>query len=198
MWRVCIPVRAQLSILYQTPAPYFLLTITVILVRMRFSSVQESRLARRARNNRAATLAGIGGYFELRRSHLRGRRPVRADQRLRTDENHVRAQSLILGKGKPEPSLLLSITVFSARIAFIRAESTVGAQSAQWPSWPRSDLTRIVRRATTREPARPTPSRPRSSRRCAGSAAPRPPARSGLPCRRCRRRYRGACRCLSC
>jgi len=33
---------------------------------------------------------------------LRGRRPVRADRRLCTDEKHIRAQSAILYK-KPQP-----------------------------------------------------------------------------------------------
>jgi hypothetical protein len=32
----------------------------------------------------------------------------------------------------PALSLFLSITVFSARMVFIRAENTVGARSAQW------------------------------------------------------------------
>jgi hypothetical protein len=35
-------------------------------------------------------------HIELRRSHLRGRRPVRADRRLCADEKRIRAQSAIL------------------------------------------------------------------------------------------------------
>ena len=70
---------------------------------------------------------------ELHRQSLRGRRPVRADHRLRTDEKRVRAQSAILIK-TPKASLGLSITVFFRTDGFfIRTENTVGAQSAQWP-----------------------------------------------------------------
>jgi hypothetical protein len=43
----------------------------------------------------------------------------------------VRVQSAILYKGNPKPVLFSSITVFSARMVFIRAEDTVGARSAQ-------------------------------------------------------------------
>jgi hypothetical protein len=42
---------------------------------------------------------------------------VRADRRLRTDEKAIRAQSAILYKN-PTPSLVLTITVFSVRMAF--------------------------------------------------------------------------------
>jgi hypothetical protein len=49
---------------------------------------------------------------------LRGRKDVRADRRLCTDENHIRAQSTILSKDKPEPSLLLPVTAFSVRMCF--------------------------------------------------------------------------------
>jgi len=62
---------------------------------MRFLSVQKTRLARAARNDRVPTSANVGGYIEQQRSKLRGRRPVRADRRLRTDEKHIRAQSAI-------------------------------------------------------------------------------------------------------
>ena len=61
---------------------------------------------------------------------LRGRFPVRADHRLRTDEEAIRTQSAISYK-TPEPFLVLIKTVLSARMPFIRAESTVGARSAQ-------------------------------------------------------------------
>ena len=62
---------------------------------------------------------------------LRGQEAVRADRRLGTDEKHIRAQSAISCKARAlSPSL--PITVFSARMAFIRAGNTVGARSAQW------------------------------------------------------------------
>jgi len=62
---------------------------------------------------------------------LRGREAVRADRRLRTDKKHIRAQSAISYK-TPALSLILSRTVFSGRMAFIRPENTVGARSAQF------------------------------------------------------------------
>jgi hypothetical protein len=82
----------------------------------------------------AAASASIdaGRNVELQRSGLRGRRPVRADHRLRTDEKHVRAQSAILYKSNPTPYLFLNTTAFPGRMAFIRAENTVRARSAQW------------------------------------------------------------------
>jgi len=46
---------------------------------------------------------------------LRGRKAVRADRRLRTDEKHIRAQSAILDKTSTL-YLLLAITVFSVRM----------------------------------------------------------------------------------
>ena len=55
--------------------------------------------------------AEVGRYFELQFQGLRGRRPVHADRRLRTDEKHIRAQSAILDKSNPKPQLLLFITV---------------------------------------------------------------------------------------
>jgi hypothetical protein len=85
--------------------PKPLLSITVFLVRMRFSSVPKTRLARAARNDRSATLADETGYFELQRQNLRGRRPVRADHRLCADDEPVRTQSAILYKSNPKPSL---------------------------------------------------------------------------------------------
>jgi len=68
-------------------------------------------LARAARNDRVPISANVGGYIEQQRSNLRGRRPVRADRRLRTDEKHIRAQSVILDKSNPGPCLLLTVTV---------------------------------------------------------------------------------------
>jgi hypothetical protein len=73
---------------------------------MRFLSVQKARLARAARNDRVPTSANVGGYIEQQRSNLRGRRPVRADRRLRADEKHIRAQSAILDKTRTLYSLL--------------------------------------------------------------------------------------------
>src|ERR1017187_1926738 len=77
---------------------FLFLSITVFLARIRFSSAPKTGLARRARNLRPATLAHIAGYVELQRQSLRGRRPVRADRRLRTDDDPVRTQSAILNK----------------------------------------------------------------------------------------------------
>jgi len=85
---------------------------------MRFSSAQKTRLARAARNGHSPTSADVGGYFELWRFNLRGRRPVRADHRLRTDEKHIRAQSAILYKNHRKPPLFLFLTVFSKRMRF--------------------------------------------------------------------------------
>jgi hypothetical protein len=45
---------------------------------------------------------------------LHGRRTVRADRRLRTDEKHIRTQSAILDKTL-KPCLVLTITAFSVR-----------------------------------------------------------------------------------
>jgi hypothetical protein len=78
-----------------------------------------------------AKLSLLLTIVELLRLFLRGRRPVRADPRLRTDENHIRAQSRISEKSQPKPHLLLSITAFSVRMLFIRTENAVGARSAQ-------------------------------------------------------------------
>jgi hypothetical protein len=74
------------------------LSKTVFSVRMRFSSARKTRLARGARNGCAPASADEGGYIELRRSNLRGRRPVRADHRLGADEKRIRTQSAILYK----------------------------------------------------------------------------------------------------
>jgi len=62
---------------------------------------------------------------------LRGRKTVRADRRLHTDEQRIRAQSTIWLKSNPRLSLFLSITAFSVRMVFIRTGNTVGARSAQ-------------------------------------------------------------------
>jgi len=110
------------------------------------------------RNGRSETSADVGEYIELRRSNLRGRRPVRADRRLRTDEKYIRAQPTILYKSHPKPPLLLSlarplaatkmtktfarmrqslrsncITVFLVRMRLLssRTKNAVGSRSAQ-------------------------------------------------------------------
>jgi len=62
---------------------------------------------------------------------LRGRKAVRADHRLRTDEKAIRTQSVILNKNNPKPLLLLAITVFLIRMFFIRIKNTVRARRAQ-------------------------------------------------------------------
>jgi hypothetical protein len=63
---------------------------------------------------------------------LHGRKTVRADRRLRADEKHIRTQSAILDK-TPTPRLVLTITVFSGRMFFIRPENTVGARERANP-----------------------------------------------------------------
>ena len=62
---------------------------------------------------------------------LRGRKTVRADHRLRTDEEAIRVQSAILYKNYPKPLSVLSKTLFLVRMVFIRSKNTVGAPSAQ-------------------------------------------------------------------
>ena len=46
----------------------------------------------------AQTSLDVGEYFELPGQNLRGRRPVRADRRLRADDEPIRTQSAILDK----------------------------------------------------------------------------------------------------
>ncbi|MEK7877002.1 MAG: hypothetical protein AAB325_12520 [Pseudomonadota bacterium] len=61
---------------------------------------------------------------------LRGRKAVRADRRLCTDEKAIRAQSTISYENA-RPSVPLSVTGVSVRMLFIRTETPVGARSAQ-------------------------------------------------------------------
>jgi hypothetical protein len=63
--------------------------------------------------------------------NLRGRRPVRADRRSRTDDETVRTQSAILDKTPKTAFAFINNRVFGADTFFIRAESMVGARSAQ-------------------------------------------------------------------
>jgi hypothetical protein len=86
----------------------------MFLVRMRFSSVPKIWLARVTRNDRTPTVEYTGGYVELWRSNLRGRRPVRADCRLRADQKHIREQSAILLK-TPRPYPVLARNAAGAR-----------------------------------------------------------------------------------
>ena len=67
---------------------------------------------------------------EMHRQNLRGRRPVRADRRLRTDEKRVRAQSAIFIE-IPRASLGLSITVFLVRMCFSSVPKTRLARGAR-------------------------------------------------------------------
>jgi len=65
----------------------------------------------------------------LRRKSLRGRRPVRADRRLRTDEKHIRAQSAILDTTQPQAVIaFIHNRVFGTDALFIRTKNTVGAR----------------------------------------------------------------------
>jgi len=58
-------IRAQSTILDKShPKPPLFLFITVFSVRMRFLSVQKTRLARAARNDRMPTSANVGEYIE--------------------------------------------------------------------------------------------------------------------------------------
>jgi hypothetical protein len=67
---------------------------------------------------------------------LRGREAVRADRRLRTDDEPIRAQSMILYKDNPK-LLLLSITAFSVRMRFLSVRKTrLARDSAQVPLVP--------------------------------------------------------------
>ena len=98
---------------------FLLLSITVFLVWIRFSSAPKQ--AWRA----------IAGYVELKRRSLRGRRPVRADPRWRTDEKHIRAPSRISEKNPLKLSWVLSITVFSVRMCFSSVQKTRLARAAR-------------------------------------------------------------------
>jgi hypothetical protein len=70
---------------------------------------------------------------------LRGRKEVRADRRLRTDEKRIRAQSAILYE-TPALSLLLSITAFCGRMFFPSTKRGWRAQRAsQLPACPAWD-----------------------------------------------------------
>src|SRR5471030_809168 len=57
-----------------------------------------------------------------RAAKLGGREPVRADHRLRTDDEPIRTQSAILYKSLTPP-VLLSITMFMVRMVFIRTKT---------------------------------------------------------------------------
>jgi hypothetical protein len=63
---------------------------------------------------------------------LRGRRPVRADRRLRADEKRIRAQSTILYKNPPQTAFaFIPNRVFCTDALYIRTKNRVGARSAQ-------------------------------------------------------------------
>jgi len=89
----------------------------------------------------AAALGAIRGDLNraprcCRLSILRGRKTVRADRRLRTDEEAVRAQSTIFYKSNPKLPLFLCITMFSVRMRFSSAQKTrLARASAQVRSW---------------------------------------------------------------
>jgi hypothetical protein len=60
---------------------------------------------------------------------LRGRRPVRADRRLRADDESVRAQSTILDK--TTPCWVLTRTVFFERMRFSSVQKARLARAAR-------------------------------------------------------------------
>jgi hypothetical protein len=68
------------------------------------------------------------GYVDLQRQNLRGRRPVRADRQLRTDEKHIRAQSAILDETLTAVFGVNHNHVFCTDVLFIRTENVVGAR----------------------------------------------------------------------
>jgi hypothetical protein len=71
-------------------------------------------------------------YFPLWHQLLRGRRPVRADHRLRTDEKHIRAPSAIWYKTNPQAVLVFNHNrVFLCGWFLSAQKNTVGARSAQ-------------------------------------------------------------------
>ena len=108
------------------------LTITAFSGRIRFSSVQKTRLARGARNGSAPPSTNAARYPDGQRpKNLRGREAVRADRRWRADDEAIRTPSAILCEDNPKPALPLIITAFFARMLFMRAENVVGARSAQ-------------------------------------------------------------------
>jgi hypothetical protein len=100
-------IRAQSTISDRSkPKPSSLLSITVFSVRMCFSSVQKTRLARAARNDRVPTAANVGGQVEQQRSF--------------SDKN------------QPQTAVaFIHNRVFRADALFIRTENTVGARCAQ-------------------------------------------------------------------
>jgi hypothetical protein len=55
-----------------------------------------ARFSMREPESRTSVVAELGEYFEPPRLTLRGRRPVRADRRLRADKKRIRTQSAIL------------------------------------------------------------------------------------------------------
>src|SRR5450759_409151 len=101
--------------------------------------LQSRRAGVQPRGDVEGCLAKVTGYASRLESRprccrvamLRGRKTVRADRRLRTDEKHIRAQSAILYENHPKPPWFLLITVFLVRMFFIRTKNTVGARSAQ-------------------------------------------------------------------
>jgi len=64
---------------------------------------------------------------------LRGREAVRADRRLRTDDEPIRTQSAILYKNSLKPFLFLTVTAFLVRMFSIRTKNTVGARERASP-----------------------------------------------------------------
>ena len=121
--------------------------------RCAFHPYQKHGSSARARNGLSPTSATVR-HIDLRHPGLRGRRPVRADHRLGTDEKHIRAQSAIADK-TPALSLLLFKTVFSAR------KTRLARASAQ-VSWRMPPATGRRRSWNAPAPARPSSLSPRN------------------------------------
>jgi len=89
--------------------------------------------SRRARNGRSTILVG---YVDLLPKSWRGRRPGRADRRLRTDDDPVRTQSAISNNPNPKKTGFAFIHNRVSRYGYAfhpYRENAVGAQSAQCP-----------------------------------------------------------------
>jgi len=126
------PVCAQSAILDENKSNQpLLLSITAFSVRMCFSSVQKTWLARASAQWPRADIGGRRRIpqavaLELARTAARPRgSPIVHGRKA------VRAQSAILDKNESNPPLLLSITAFSVRMCFSSVQKTRLARAAR-------------------------------------------------------------------